>query len=379
MSYKEKKIFSLPITERYCLNRQKEGKQTYHISLGLEGKEFRYSVGDSIGIFCENSQSTVTEVLKFFKEKENVMVSLRGHEEKIPLSQALTHHLNINKPSKKLLQLVVETSSFLYKENITSLLQKEKRQEMKAFLETHEIKELLENSECFNLDPQKFCDCLTALLPRLYSIASSQMLAEDRVELVVARVCYQVDGKERLGVCSDYLTRRLAPQKSYVSAYLQKSDDFCLPEDPEAKLIMVGPGTGVAPFRAFMQERQARGDRGKSWLFFGERHRDSDYYYEEEWKELCERGLLQVSTAFSRDQEHKVYVQHRLLEHAEELWQWLKNGAYFMVCGDAKHMAKDVESALLQVITEQGKKDEETAKSYLKHMRKEKRYLRDIY
>jgi sulfite reductase (NADPH) flavoprotein alpha-component len=222
-------------------------------------------------------------------------------------------------------------------------------------------------------------DMLSPLLPRFYSIASSQLVVGDEIHLTVAGLRYNSNGHERFGVCTHYLCDLAPLNEAVISLYIQPHHGFTLPKEKEADIIMVGPGTGVAPFRGFMQERALHQGTGRNWLFFGERSYQEDYFYRHFWQDLETRSLLKVNTAFSRDQEHKIYVQHRMLEHGAEIFRWIDNGAYFYVCGDAQRMAKDVETTLLQIIQIYGSKTEQEAKEYLKKMRTDKKYLRDVY
>lgn len=217
------------------------------------------------------------------------------------------------------------------------------------------------------------------LTPRLYSIASSQAEVDEEVHLTVAHVDYEAFGKRHQGGASSYLCERLE-EGGDIAVYIEKNDHFRLPENPDTPVIMVGPGTGIAPFRAFMQERDAQGAEGKNWLFFGNPNFTQDFLYQVEWQGYVKSGLLdKITLAFSRDQKEKIYVQHRLLENGKAVFEWLESGAHFYVCGDATHMAKDVEEALLAIIREHGGKSEEDAKAYLVAMRKAKRYQKDVY
>ena len=199
------------------------------------------------------------------------------------------------------------------------------------------------------------------------------------VHLTIALIHYDTNGHKRRGVCTHYLCELAPVNQPLIPVYIQPHHGFTLPANPDVPIIMIGPGTGVAPFRAFMQERMAIGAKGKNWLFFGERNQISDFFYEDYWSQLISEEKLVMHTAFSRDQENKIYVQHRMMEQGAELFAWLKEGAYLYVCGDAKNMAKDVEAALLQIIQKHGSLDEQATKQFLKQLRQEKRYLRDVY
>jgi sulfite reductase (NADPH) flavoprotein alpha-component len=214
----------------------------------------------------------------------------------------------------------------------------------------------------------------------LYSIASSKKYVGDELHLTVARVRYTIDGREKRGICSHFLCDLAAENVPTVPVYLQQTRDFRLPIDDKVPIIMIGPGTGVAPFRAFMQERISKNAHsGKNWLFFGERNRATDFFYEEYWTELVSSGILRLDTAFSRDQQEKVYVQNRMWDAKEEFWKWLQDGAIIYVCGDASHMAKDVDLCLHKIVESEGKLDATGARDYVKVLRHEKRYIRDVY
>lgn len=379
-TYTRQSPFLAKITQRSCLNAPRSEKQTFHVVLDLKGSGIEYKVGDSLGVYGKNSEELVKKTLRALGASEEYPIRLKDNDTPIPLLIALQSQLNITKPNKRLLQLLEnhcknsKTKAFL-----AHLLQKEQRQEIKAYLEQQEVWDILKVVGEPGLDPQDFCDCLPPLLPRLYSIASAQSLVGEEVHLTVARVCYKNAEQIRLGVCSDYLTHRAPLHQAIVPVYLQASEGFTLPDDANARLILVGPGTGIAPFRAFLQERNQQKHKGDSWLFFGERHKDSDYYYQDEWQRFAENGLLRIDTAFSRDQPQKIYVQDRMLSQGAELWARLQEGAYLFVCGDAQRMAKDVEAALLQIIQQHGGLSPSEAQNYLRQLRKEKRYLRDIY
>ena len=215
------------------------------------------------------------------------------------------------------------------------------------------------------------------LLPRFYSISSSQAVVGDEVHVTVARVRYELEGRKRLGICSHFLCDMMSEDDT-IPIYLQPTEHFLLPKDSATPIIMVGPGTGVAPFLAFMQQRVSQGSHGNNWLFFGERHKEYDFFYESYWQELAQKGVLRLDCAFSRDTNEKVYVQHKLWAQRESIWKWLQEGAVFYVCGDISCMAKDVDKCLREIVQEQLKTDEAT-KAYIKMLRLEKRYLRDVY
>jgi sulfite reductase (NADPH) flavoprotein alpha-component len=279
------------------------------------------------------------------------------------------------------MRVVAERQTNLVKKHaLETLLQESQREACKVYLVNHEVWDFLEANEEVCFSSQDLADLLMPLLPRFYSISSSQKFVGEEVHLTVAPLEYESNGQLRRGVCTHYLCSLAELHKPSVPVFIQPSHGFHLPENPEIPMIMIGPGTGIAPFRAFLQERlYHHQSKGKHWLFFGEWNQAHDFFYEEEWKEFCNRGHLRLDLAFSRDQEHKIYVQHKMWEQGKELWRWLEEGAHLYVCGDAQRMAKDVEAMLQAIVIEFGKKESQAAKNFLKHLRQEKRYLRDVY
>jgi sulfite reductase (NADPH) flavoprotein alpha-component len=250
---------------------------------------------------------------------------------------------------------------------------------MESFLAQREYIDLLEEFPGARLEPQEFVDHLRRLMPRLYSIASSPKAHPGQVHLTVAPVRYESNFRRRYGVCSTFLADRVTRRRTPIPVFVAKSH-FGVPEDLAKDIIMIGPGTGIAPFRAFMQERAATNAPGRNWLFFGDQHAATDFLYADEWKKyLAEGKLARLDLAFSRDQAKKVYVQDRMREAGAELWAWIKGGAHFYVCGDAHRMAKDVDVALHEIIVQHGGLDAAAAAEYVKQMKKNKRYQRDVY
>lgn len=265
------------------------------------------------------------------------------------------------------------------KEALAHLLSEDFAEQLKPYLEQRHFIDLLEAFPSAHLSAQDLVDNLKKLMPRLYSIASSPCKFPQEIHLTIAVVRYQSLEKPRIGVCSTYLADRICLQEPSVPVFVSHSH-FGLPEDHRVNIIMVGPGTGIAPFRAFLQERATQPNTGKSWLFFGDQHKATDFLYETEMRDYLQQGVLDdLDLAWSRDQGRKVYVQDKMREKAEKLWAWLQNGAYFYVCGDAKRMAKDVDQTLHDIAQEVGGLSEADAKAYIKDLKKEKRYQRDVY
>ena len=352
-------------------------KETIHIELDLE-EGMTYTPGDAVGIIPTNRESQVEENLAAlgFNGTERV---LDHYKVEISLHEALTTRLGIG----KLARGSVNQYAKLCGDNVPDGLKKLQGQENKAFAEEYvwgrEFVDLVKDFPGVVTDPQQLFNVLQRLTPRMYSIASSQAAHPGEVHTTVRVVRYNAHGADRQGVCSGHMGER-APVEATLPIFLHENNAFRLPEDTDAPVIMIGPGTGIAPFRAFLEHRQALGEKGPMWLFFGEQRRVSDFLYEKQFGQLQAEGVLtKLDTAFSRDTGKKVYVQDRMQENAAELYDWLERGAYFYVCGDASRMAKDVETALLDVIARGSNGTLEHASEYLAAMKKAKRYQRDVY
>lgn len=330
------------IQERYCLN-PSSTKKTYHLVLKTKGPGWDYEVGDCVGIYPQNDSSLVDQIIAAFQTDPDTLV-LNRHNNPLSLKKILLEEVNLNRIPKKL-----GGKDFL------------------NFINDHRP------------DAQDFCSQLLPMLPRFYSIASARCCCNDEIHLTVALTENSEDFLPPFGTCSHYLCEKAPLNKECIPIYLQRSKDFQLsPESLTKPLIMIGPGTGVAPFRGFMQERFAKHAR-ENWLFFGERSRQHDFYYKDFWLDLESQGFLTLDLAFSRDQEEKVYVQHRMEENSKKFWHWLENGAYLYVCGDAKKMARDVEKSLQKILMEEGNLCLNSAKAYIKNLKQEKRYRKDVY
>ena len=368
------------ISNRYGLCKQGSSKDTQHVVLDLRGSGYKYEVGDCIGVFPIHDAELVQRTLNTMKASGTETVLDKHSGEHWQLKHFLTRKANITEISRKLLGEIAKRQTNPEKKAFLDDFQNEHRKDaLKDYLENHELWDILLENEEVAFEIQELCNMLMPLLPRLYSIASSMKFVGDEVHLTIALVHYDTNGHKRRGVCTHYLCELAPVNQPLVPIYIQPHHGFTLPQNPNVPIIMIGPGTGVAPFRAFMQERIATGSQGKNWLFFGERNRIFDFLYEDYWEQLVREEKLILHTAFSRDQNNKVYVQHRMLEHGAELFSWLKEGAYLYVCGDAKCMAKDVEAALHQIVQTHGGLDEQATKQYIKQLRSEKRYLRDVY
>ncbi|MFC6646568.1 sulfite reductase flavoprotein subunit alpha [Granulicella cerasi] len=370
-----------PYTSRVLVNRRMTGpeseKETIHIELELE-EGMTYTPGDAVGINPTNREEQVAENLAAlgFNGTERV---LDHYKVEISLHEALTTRLGIG----KLARGAVNQYAKLFGENVPADLKALLGQENKLLAEEYvwgrEFVDLVKQFPGAVQNPQELFNVLQRLTPRMYSIASSQAAHPDQVHTTVRVIRYHAHGADRQGVCSGHLGER-APEGATMPIFLHENNAFRLPEDTNAPVIMIGPGTGIAPFRAFLEHRQTLGQKGKNWLIFGEQRRVSDFLYEDQWNGMLADGTLtKLDTAFSRDQGKKVYVQDRMSENAAELYKWLQEGAYFYVCGDASRMAKDVETALLDAIANGSGQTPEHAQEYLNDMKKAKRYQRDVY
>lgn len=371
--------FKAAIKERQILSKASSHKQTCHIVLDIKGSGIQYNVGDSIAVCPVNAPEAVERTLKAMNSEGREIITDK-HGASHVLRDFLTHKANISEVSRKCVKEIALKQQDEHKKNkLLWLFEEGHKEALKAFLERHHLWDFLAEHCEVSLSPQELVSLLMPLLPRFYSIASSQKVVGDEVHLTVAFLRYNSNEHDRLGVCTNYLCELADMYTHEVPIYLQPHHGFTLPADPSTNIIMVGPGTGIAPFRAFMQERLFFNAQGKHWLFFGECHQACDYYYEDLWHDLHSNNRLHLDTAFSRDQEHKIYVQHRMLEKGEQLYNWLEQGASLFVCGDAHRMAKDVEATLHHIIEVHGQKSGQEAKEYVKMLRSTKRYLRDVY
>ena len=347
-------------------------KETRHFELSLKGSGLDYLPGDSLGVVPTNCEEVVGELLHAvgLSGEETIQMG----EESVLLKDALMNRLACTVLSKIQIKKFNEMAQ---SEQLTDLLQIANKDALVDYMWGRELIDLFLEFPQNGISAQEFVDLLRPMPPRLYSIASSLSAHTEEVHLTVAVVRYEGNGKKRKGVCSSYLAERVGES---VPCYLHPNKNFKLPEDPSTPIIMVGPGTGIAPFRAFIEERKSTGATGKNWLFFGDRCQKTDYLYGEEWESYQKDGILnELDLAWSRDQAEKVYVQHKMLEKGPQLWTWFNEGAVFYVCGDASRMAKDVDQALRTIAQQEGSMSEEDAGVWVKCLQKEKRYLKDVY
>ncbi len=365
-----KNPFSARLLRNVLLNKAGSGKEVRHYELSLEGSGLTYEAGDALGIFPENCPELVSQLVGQLGFSGEEAVEVDGNS--LTSRDALIRHYDITRPSNELLIAVGKAAP---ESELGRLLAPERAADLKAWLcgrDVLDIVKLLASP----LSLEDFIPLLRKVAPRLYSISSSPKAHPDQAHLTVSTVRFESFGRRRKGVASAFLADRAGA----VNVYVQHSPGFKPPADGDAPMIMVGPGTGIAPFRAFLEEREAGGAKGRNWLFFGDQKRDTDFLYEEQLTGWVARGLLsRLDLAFSRDQAGKIYVQDRMLENAAEIWSWLEAGAHFYVCGDAIRMARDVDAALHQIIKTAGGKSPGEAKACVARLVSDKRYQRDVY
>src|SRR6266516_4577190 len=346
-----------PFLARLAVNRRLSGpeseKDTRHFEIDLTGWGLNFEVGDSLAVYPSNDTELVDEIIHTIGATGDEQVP-RPRREPTTLREALLRDYSITQPTPTFLRAIAGRASAA--PTLGYLLAPDRKHDLETYLWGMEIIDFLVEHPSARFAPEEFVALLTKLQPRLYSVASSLRAYPDQVHFIVDVVRYESNGRIRKGVCSSFLAERAddVPVPVFPSVAIH----FHLADDPETPVIMIGPGTGVAPFRAYLQERKATGAKGKNWLFFGSQHRHCNYFYEDEFEEQRREGFLtRLDLAWSRDQADKSYVQHKMLENAAEIWKWLEaEGGHFFVCGDARRMAKDVDAALRQIIQEQGGK-----------------------
>ena len=358
------------LLSRRLLNKPGSEKETWHVEFDLSESGLDYTVGDSFGLFPTNDPGLVEAVIKALGAPPDFPIGGR------PLRDVLTDGVSLSPAPDMLFQLFSYITGGERRQKARALSVGEDPDRDAATLD---VLAALEKFPGVRPDPEAFIEALEPLQPRLYSISSSIKAVPNRVTLTVDTVRYTIGKRRRLGVCSTFLADRLAPGAK-LKVYVQKAHGFALPTDPTKPIIMVGPGTGVAPFRAFLQERGATNAPGRNWLFFGHQRSASDFFYEDEFKEMKASGLLtRLSLAWSRDGDQKIYVQDRMREVGRDLWSWIAEGAHIYVCGDAKRMAKDVETALVDVVAQHGARTPEEAALFVSDLKKKGRYQQDVY
>ena len=373
--YSKKNPFPARLLTNRLLNAEGSGKEVRHYEISLAGSGLSYEVGDALGVVPANCGELVGDILAALGcDGEEAVKIPDGAETSLRL--ALAQHFDITRPSADLLKVAAERGAA--GGELTSLLDPARKDDLKKFLWGREVIDVI-TGLATPFTATEFIALLKKLQPRLYSISSSPKAHPDEVHLTIAAVRYDGHARSRKGVCSTFLADRCADHTP-VPVFVQTSHGFRLPADGSVPVIMCGPGTGIAPFRVFLEERLATGAKGRNWLFFGDQKRDTDFLYREQLEGWVADGhLTRLDLAFSRDQAEKIYVQNRMLENAAELFSWLESGAHFHVCGDASRMAKDVDAALHQIAETAGGMSQEAAAAYIQKLKSEKRYQRDVY
>ncbi|KJY78930.1 sulfite reductase subunit alpha [Vibrio nigripulchritudo] len=347
------------------------GKDVRHIEIDLDESGITYQPGDALGVWYENSAELVDAILA--KAGLSGIETIEVDGESLSIRTALISKYEITASNPQLVTKYAELSGSKKLEKLVA-----DKDKLREYAGNTQVVDVLGEKKT-KLSAEELVGILRRLTPRLYSIASAQSEVDEEVHLTVGVVEYEVGEETRYGGASSFLSHRLE-EGGEVKVFVENNNNFKLPQDDNTPVIMIGPGTGIAPFRSFIQERDNRDAEGKNWLFFGDRTFTQDFLYQVEWQKYLKSGILtQLDVAFSRDQQEKVYVQHRILEHAEQVWQWIQDGAYIYVCGDATRMAKDVNDALITVAQDQGGLSQEKAEEFVNDLRKAKRYQRDVY
>ncbi|MGB0334592.1 MAG: diflavin oxidoreductase [Opitutales bacterium] len=370
--FHKKNPFPATLLKTENLNKEGSSKVTHHVEISLEDSGLDYEVGDALGVYPENNARLVDEIIEAagFAPEESAPVPA-GDD--LPVFEALRFHYDVSVLTEAFLLACARLTK---NEELHSIVSDESKRE--EYLSGRGLVDPIIDFGVKFPTTEYLVAPLKSLNPRLYSISSSPKAHPGEVHLTVGKVTYDLHGRERMGVCSTYLAEHKLDRP--VRIYVHANKAFRLTENDDAPAIMIGPGTGIAPFRAFLEEREARGAKGKNWLFFGDQHAATDFLYQDQIDSWMKSGLLtKLDTAFSRDQQEKIYVQNRIIEHANEFFQWLEEGGSIYICGDASRMAKDVDAAIHKAVELAGNKSEDEAKAYVEALKKEKRYLRDVY
>lgn len=366
--------FKAEVLENLNLNGRGSDRETRHIELSLEGSNLDYEPGDSLGVFPENHPRLVDELIAAMGWNADERVTVNKNGDQLSVYEALLRHYEITAVTKPVVEQLAKLSP---ESGLAALLADDAA--FRNVMNSSDLLDLVQDYSLKGIAATPFLAVLRKIPARLYSIASSSKAFPDEVHLTVRTVRYEARGRERYGVCSVHLAERIEAGDT-LPVYIQHNPNFKLPENPDTPIIMVGPGTGVAPFRAFLGEREEIGAEGKTWLFYGDQHFSTDFLYQTEWQRWLKDGVLtKMDVAFSRDTEQKVYVQHRMLEHSKELYQWIQEGASIYICGDEKKMAHDVHAALISILQQEGGLSPEQAADYMTRLQQEKRYQRDVY
>lgn len=368
--FTKQKPYSAEVLVSQKLTGRDSDRDVRHVEIELGESGIHYQAGDALGIWFTNNETLVDDILAKLGLEASETITLG--DQSLTLKQALIDNKELTQLNPNTVKAWAALS-----QNATLLTLCEDKAQLRQYVIHHQVIDLISQYPT-TVTASDFVELLRGITPRLYSIASSQSEVESEVHLTVALVEEERDGQTRFGGASQFLAS--ATEGTQVKVYVEPNKHFRLPENPETPVIMIGPGTGVAPFRAFMQARAAQGVQGHSWLFFGNPHFEQDFLYQVEWQQYLNAGeLTRLDLAFSRDQAHKVYVQHKITEQGEDLWQWLNQGAHLYICGDAERMAKDVHQALVDVAITHGEMSLEQANAYFETLRTDKRYQKDVY
>ncbi|WP_010649759.1 assimilatory sulfite reductase (NADPH) flavoprotein subunit [Oceanobacillus massiliensis] len=374
--YSRTNPFRAEVLENLNLNANGSNKETRHIELSLEGSNLSFEPGDSLGIYPQNDPLLVEELINIMNWEPEESVPINKQGEMRSVQEALLSNFEISRITKPLLE---KASQLFGNDELKELLNPNNVEQQKAYITGRDVIDLVKDYPPHGVTPADFIQILRKMPGRLYSITSSYKANPDEVHIAVGKVSYPAYRQEQFGVCSGQCADRVDPG-GFLPIYIHRNPNFKFPERGDMPVIMIGPGTGVAPYRSFLEEREENGIQGKTWLFYGDQHFATDFLYQVEWQKWLKDGVLsRMDVAFSRDGKEKVYVQHRMLEQSKDLYQWLEEGAHVYVCGDEKQMASDVHATLAVILQQEGGLSDAEAEVYLSEMRKQKRYQRDVY
>ncbi|HZG77415.1 MAG TPA: sulfite reductase [NADPH] flavoprotein alpha-component, partial [Paenibacillus sp.] len=374
--YSRTNPFEAEVLENLNLNGRGSDRETRHLELSLEGSGMDYEPGDCLAVYPRNHPRLVDELIEAMGWNGDELVPVNKNGDERPLRDALSASFEITVLTKPLLE---QAAKLTQNGALQELVSEGREADLRAYASGRDLLDLVQDYGLKGVPAKSFVSILRKLPARQYSIASSSKANPGEVHLTIRKVQYEAHGRERYGVCSTFASERLQPGDT-VPVYVHQNPNFKMPSNPDTPLIMIGPGTGVAPFRSFLAEREEIGASGKTWLFYGDQHFSTDFLYQTDWQRWLKDGVLtRMDVAFSRDTDKKVYVQHRMLEKSKELYQWLQEGASVYVCGDEKRMAHDVHAALAAIIEREGGFSPEEAAEYLSRMQQDKRYQRDVY
>lgn len=374
--YSSSNPFIAEVLENINLNGRGSNKKTHHLEISLEGSGLTYEPGDCLGVYQQNDPLLVDLLLEETSWRPEEKVTVNKNGDVLPLKEALTSYFEIMVLSKPLLQQALQIST---NHDLDDLVSSENEEKLNEYINGCNLLDLIRDFGPWVGKAQDMISILPKMQPRLYPISSSLSSNPDEVHLTIGAIRNDVNERERQGVTSILCTEHLQPGDT-LPIFVQNNPKIKLPENPDIPIIMIGWGSGIAPFRAFMQEREETGANGKTWLFFGDQHFVTDFLYQIEWQKMIKQGILtKLDVAFPHDMEEKVYVQHRMLEHGKELFEWLEDGAHVYVCGDEKNMAGDVHNTLIDIVHQESGLSREKSAEYLANMQQQKRYQSDLY